>query len=62
MAKAKKTEYTPTYTIGQLAEAAEPVFATHPVVVKAALEHGGKSEYTMDEAKIIINTFTHREV
>jgi len=51
-----------TYSIDELAAAAEPLFHTRGYVVKAALKATQKSEYTEKEAVQIVSGFITKEV
>lgn len=50
------------YSVSELAVHAEKLFAAKQEVVKAALKAAGKLEYTVYEAKEIVEKFKKREV
>ena len=61
--KADQTVKVPesTYPISEFVENAEK-FDTDKIVVKTALDLAKKTEYTLDEAKKIIEEFKNKEV
>ena len=50
------------YTANELAANAKKVFGTRQECVAAALKTAGKTEYTVTEAKVIVEKFLKREV
>ena len=56
------TESSSYYTVSELTENAKNVFEKNPECVAAALKLEGKSEYTISEAKKIIDKFLKKEV
>lgn len=50
------------YRKEELVEAAKAAFGTDKIVVKAALKMDGKEEYTMEEAKAVVDKFKTKEV
>lgn len=56
-----KKEFEATYTIAELVDSAAN-FKTNRVVVRAALAKGGKSAYTLKEAKQLIEKMKNKEV
>lgn len=58
----EKAPYESKYNIDELAAAAKTAFNTSAIMVKAALKTAGKTEYTMDEAKKIVDEFKNKEV
>lgn len=55
------TENESKYSISELAEN-QKMFETDDVVIKTALMLGGKKEYTLSEAKRLVNEFKTKEV
>lgn len=56
-----KPKYEPTYTVQELVDASAD-FNTTSIVVRAALNKGGKETYTMKEAKQLIERMKNKEV
>lgn len=50
------------YLVSELAAHAKNIFGTRQECVTAALKGAGKVEYTVSEAKKIVETFLKREV
>lgn len=59
--KAKKTATESKYFVADFV-ANPSLFNTSSIIVKTALEMDGKTEYTLSEAKEIINKFKNKEV
>ncbi len=55
-----KTDAKPLYTVEQLAEGYK-AFGTSRAIVECALKLSGKSSFTMDEARKVINAFKNRK-
>lgn len=51
-----------TYTTDELTAAAQKVFGYGKALVAAALHMSGKTEFTLDEAKAIVEEFAQSEV
>lgn len=60
--QAVKAPYESKYGIDELAAAAKTAFDTSAIMVRAALKTAGKTEYTMAEAKTIVDKFKNKEV
>ena len=50
------------YSIKELISAAQKQFGLNPALVEAALKETGKTQFTFDEARAIVNEFSKREV
>jgi len=50
------------YPLEELVKAARAVFDISPNIMRAALVHGGKTEYTKTEAKALAEKFAKKEV
>lgn len=50
------------YKVRELAANAKKVFDTRPECVTAALKEGGKEQYTVSEAKTLVEKFLKKEV
>jgi len=59
---AKKAKEGPMYPVKELAANAGRLFGTRQECVMAALSEGGDTEYTVLEAKRIVEGFLKREV
>lgn len=59
---AKSAGQETSYRIEEFAEAAELMFDTRPVLVRAALKAGGKETYTKKEAQELVCAITRKEV
>ncbi len=60
--KAVKSAKEPVYSAGEFAANAGKIFGTRQECAAAALKAAGKSEYTVSEAKEIVEKFMKREV
>ena len=60
--KVQKAGKEPVYSPGEFAKNAQNLFGTRQECVAAALKTAGKSEYTVSEAKEIVQKFLKREV
>ena len=61
-APAKLAGQESRYRIEEFADAAELLFDTRPVLVRAALKAGGKETYTKKEAQELVCAITRKEV
>lgn len=61
-AKERKTAQQSVYSVSELAANAKGLFATRQECVMTALKAAGKTEYTVTEAKEIVERFLKREV
>lgn len=57
-----RKNYVPKYTIAELQAAATTAFEVSRTVMTAALQAGGKTEYSEAEAKALLRDFTERKV
>lgn len=57
-----KAEIKSAYSVSDLAANAKKIFGTRQECVLAALRAAGKAEYTVPEAKIIVEKFLKKEV
>lgn len=57
----KKTS-SPTYTVAEFTAAPKTLGVNSPDIVKAALSKAGKTSYTVEEAKKLVNEFKNKEV
>lgn len=57
-----KAEIKSAYPVSDLAANAKKIFGTRQECVLAALRAAGKAEYTVPEAKIIVEKFLKKEV
>lgn len=60
--KEQKAPREPAYPVGELAAGAKKVFGVRQECVLAALKAVGKPDYTVAEAKEIVERFLKREV
>lgn len=51
-----------TYSIADFVRAAQKLFGVPSCLVSAALKKAGKEQYTIDEAKVIVNQFANEPV
>lgn len=58
----QKTQKESMYSIKELAANARKIFGTRQECVVAALKVDGKSQYTVSEAKVIVEKFLKKEV
>ena len=50
------------YSVSEFVLNAEKLFNTDDIIVKSALDIAGKKEYTLSEAKKLVNDFMNKEV
>nr|DAO43634.1 MAG TPA: hypothetical protein [Caudoviricetes sp.] len=58
----QKVQKESVYSIKELAANARKIFGTRQECVVAALKVDGKSQYTVSEAKVIVEKFLKKEV
>lgn len=58
----EKTVQEGKYPLEELVKAARAAFGISPHIMRAALVHGGKTEYTKNEARALAEKFAKKEV